>query len=131
MRYTFDRAFKVVTMLVCAIVSARLRDGAALPVATPSTLPAPSSEAFYLAAVADFPSDLTECKDWNYKRAKALMAILCVQYSDITKLHTHLGDYGTLSFNDGYYDESRWPAMGEIEREERRRLVSRMASGPG
>jgi hypothetical protein len=83
-----------------------------------------NSEDYNRLAVDVFPQ-LSEARDFNYKRGKALLAILCIQYGDIVNLETHLGDYMTLSMNDGFYDESRWPeGIFEPEIQERRRLVS-------
>jgi hypothetical protein len=121
-RYTHDRAFYIVTMTVCAIVSARLRDGAKLSTTLPANLG--PSENYNRLAVDAFPP-LIEARCFNYKRGKALLAVLCVQYGDIANLETHLGDYLTLSMNEGFYDESRWPrGLSEPEIQERRRLVS-------
>jgi hypothetical protein len=113
-------------MLVCAIVSARVRNGATLPSHRPNTSdPLPTSESFYRPAIKAFPSSLSDATDFNYLRAKSLMAILCAQYGDVRGLHTHLGDYGTLSMNEGFYDEQGWPVdLTEVDKQERRRLVS-------
>ncbi|KAL7424630.1 hypothetical protein Q5752_000314 [Cryptotrichosporon argae] len=122
--YTAHRPFFVTTMVVCAVVSARLRHGAGLPHAhtDPETI-VPSTEAFYAAAVNAFPKDLSTAREFEYKRAKALLAIFCLQQTDIVSLHTHLGDYVTLSMNDGFYDEARWPInLPQSEVQERRRL---------
>ncbi len=128
LRYTTDQAFYVVTMVVCAIVSARLRDGAVLPASlsesSSSMSTVPSSEDFYQLAVDAFPPNLSNARGFDYKRAKALMAILSVQYGDVANLHTHMGDYVTLTLNDSWYDEGRWPGfLTPIQIEEWRRLV--------
>ena len=134
-RYTVERDFYVVVMAVCAIVSARLRHGVEMPQTShPPLGPSPSSPSsgtFYHLAINAFPSSLTSpcANTFNYKRAKALLAIACVQYGDIASLNLHLGDYVTLSHADGFYDETRWPTdLKEPEIQERRRLVSHCAS---
>ncbi len=115
-------------MAVCAIVSARLRDGAVLTYpldpSCSSSADRPSSEDFYRASIEAFPVNLTHAKAFDYKRAKALLAILCIQYGDVAQHHTHLGEYLVLASNDGFHDETRWPGgLKEPDLQERRRLV--------
>lgn len=126
-RYMTDRGFYVVVMAVCAIVSSRLLHGARLPTSPSHHDTYPASEVFYQLALDAFPHNLSTATAFNYKRAKALLAIASVQYGNAAELHTQLGDYGTLTWNDGFYDESRWaPGLREPEIQERRRLVSYM-----
>ncbi|TYJ57640.1 hypothetical protein B9479_001722 [Cryptococcus floricola] len=125
-------AFHALTMSVCALASARLRDGAPTSpnhrtAAAPNPLEAdgaqPTSEQFYQAAVASFPRDLTKAMDFDYKRAKPLLATLAIQYGDIPSVHAHVGDYMTMCAIDGFHNECRWPCdLNEIEVQERRRL---------
>ncbi|OXG52380.1 nuclear protein [Cryptococcus neoformans] len=124
--YTTYPAFHALTMSVCAIASARLRDGA-VPSPNSSTptsdSPPPTSETFYQAAVASYPRDITTASDFDYKRAKPLLATLAIQYGQIPAVHAHIGDYMTLCAIDGFHNESRWPNdLNEIEVQERRRL---------
>ncbi|WVQ71063.1 hypothetical protein IAR50_000588 [Cryptococcus sp. DSM 104548] len=128
-------AFHALTMSVCALASARLRDGAPTspnarsalasnPLEAPSAgRPQPTSEQYYQAAIASFPRDLTKAMDFDYKRAKPLLATLAIQYGDIPSVHAHVGDYMTMCAIDGFHNESRWPSdLNEIEVQERRRL---------
>ena len=116
---------------MCAIVAARIRDGAVSSLDSPHSPPsllasAPTSEVFHSAAISSIPRNLSSAKEFDYRRAKALLGILCVQYADIVNLHTHLGDYFTLSLGTGFYDEERWPQdLTEPEIQEWRRLVSK------
>ena len=114
-------------MAVCAIVSARLRDGAGshyLP-DHPSSTTYPTSEAFYTASAGAFPHNLSLATAFDFKRAKALLAILCIQYGNVADHNTHLGEYLVLASNDGFHDETRWPmGLTQPEMEERRRVVS-------
>lgn len=124
--YTTYPAFHALTMSVCAIASARLRDGAvpsphsSTPTSDP---PPPTSEIFYQAAVSSYPRDIATASDFDYKRAKPLLATLAIQYGQIPAVHAHIGDYMTLCAIDGFHNESRWPNdLNEIEVQERRRL---------
>lgn len=143
-----DRPFFACVMALCALTSARLRDGACLPnhsqvdprlnessplygyVGRPSADPeyknhSAASEDFYLAACEAIPRDPTRATDFNYKRAKTHLALLCIQYGDVRQLMVHLHDYLTASALDGFHLESRWPVgLTEIEIQERRRMVS-------
>ena len=111
-------------MAVCAIVSARFRNGVSPPGFT-FLLTAPS-EAFAKAATDAFPTRLTDAKGFEYMRAKALLAILYIQYGSVMEHRTHLGEYVVLVSNNGFYDETRWDdGLREPELQERRRVVSR------
>jgi hypothetical protein len=116
-------------MAVCAIVVGRQR----VPADSKSpchqtTSPrsqAPPPQAFHQAAVGAFPRDLSSAQGFEYKRAKVLLAIACIQSGAILDHQTHLGEYVVLSCNDGFQDEARWEkGLTEIQRQERRRLVS-------
>lgn len=127
-------------MSLCALTAARIRDGASLPShpITKYMTSVPSevfnqavSRSLYRIPQADlqaqdaFPTDLGAATEFEYKRAKSNMALLCIQYGDTKGLQRHLGDYCTLSAMDGFHLESRWPAgLSMIEVQERRRLVS-------
>lgn len=117
--YERDRAFFAFVMAVCAITSARMRDG----VGTPLPPDAPLSEAFFDAALSAFPADLTAATDFDYKRAKAILAILSLQYGQVRQLSVHLGDYMTMCAADGFHNENRWPPnLPVTEIQERRRV---------
>ena len=109
-------------MTVCAIVAARIRDGA-----QGYTAPAdsPASEVFARAASRAFPSSLTHAVGFECLRAKALLAILYIQYADVTAHRAHLSEYVALCTDMDFYDEAKWAVgMGPPELEERRRVVS-------
>jgi hypothetical protein len=112
-------------MAVCAIVVAR--QGHTTESQSPH-LQTLSSKGFYQAAVAAFPTDLSKAQGFEFKRAKVLMAIACIQYGAILEHQTHLGEYVVLACNDGFQDEARWErGLTEIQRQERRRLVCSLA----
>lgn len=110
-------------MTLCAIVTARFRNGAiSLPL---PSLDSPPSEQFAMAAIKAFPRNLAEARGFEYLRAKALLAILHIQYGNTMEHRTQLGEYFVLVSNDGFSDETRWSMdLGEEEQQERRRLVS-------
>jgi hypothetical protein len=130
-RYIRDRPFFATVMAMCALISARLRDGASLHDTDFPTISnnGPRSEDFYNAAVGAIPRDLSLAIDFHYKRAKTHLALLCIQYGEVRHMHTHLGDYHTMNAIDGFHNEARWPAeLDEIEKQERRRLARPMCN---
>ncbi|OCF56638.1 hypothetical protein L486_05492 [Kwoniella mangroviensis CBS 10435] len=122
--YTRSRSFNCLIMSVCALASARLRDGAPkychLKYWDPSTS---TSEIFYNSCLSSFPVDLIKAGEFDYKRTKVILSMLCLQYGEIARSIVHIGDYCTLCSLDGFQNESRWPkGLDEIEIQERRRL---------
>lgn len=125
-RYLHDRPFFAATMAVCAMSSARQTDGANIPNFSNDTTPEiPPSQIFYNASVNAIPRDLLRAADFDYKRAKALLTMMCIQYGRVTEVKLHLGELCTMCSLEGFHSESRWPpGLNAIEVEERRRLVS-------
>jgi hypothetical protein len=117
-----DQKLFAATIAVCALVSARVRDGAVTnPKWDISTLQETSSEAFYVEAAKQ--AVLGKVPDLNLMRANAVLAIAAIQNGNIRDMHLHLGRYHTLVAMDGLHDETNWPKQtGLIEVEERRRL---------
>jgi len=114
-------------MAVCALASARVRDGAVtnLPPSTSVLLADARPEVFHAAAEAAFPSKLVDAQEFDYLRASGLLALLAIQNGQTKFMHQHLGNYMTLVALEGLHDEARWPqSIRGVEREERRRLVS-------
>lgn len=103
-------------MTVCAIVSARLRNGASIIAPL-----GPPSETFAQAAKDALPNSM---QGFEYMRAKALLAILYIQYGDVKEHRTHLGEYVAMVSDNEFHDEKKWERVGEIGNQERRRLVS-------
>ncbi len=114
-------------MSICALASARARDGAVFSERWDlDTLREPSSEVFFDAAGRTIPKDLTTAPTFNYMRACALLAITAIQYGQVRVMHQYIGLYHTLVAMDGLQDELNWAKqMSIVEREERRRLVGR------
>jgi hypothetical protein len=83
-----------------------------------------SPEVFYAQAKAQL-YNIGASADIDTLRAHAILAIASIQNGKIKDMHLHLGMYHTLVAMDALHDESNWPKdLGNIEREERRRLVS-------
>ncbi|KAI1264360.1 hypothetical protein F5Y18DRAFT_436748 [Xylariaceae sp. FL1019] len=121
--YTSNRPLFISTMVVCALVAGRVRDGS---VTNPRwdlvSLQGLDPDVFFhetqrqLAAVGDQ-------FDIHIVRAHALVAIAAIQNGRIRDLHKHLGIYHMLVDMYGLHDEANWPVgIGLIEREERRRV---------
>ncbi|OBT55252.1 hypothetical protein VE04_04671 [Pseudogymnoascus sp. 24MN13] len=112
-------------MAICALASARARDGALLPGQwEPSHFRHPSSESFYSAARDVTPHlNLSAMEGINWMRMCALLSLLGIQNGNINVMHQYLGLYHTLAAIDGLHDEKNWPKdISIIEIEERRRL---------
>lgn len=110
---------------MCALASARARDGALFPGRwIPSYFRQPSSESFYAAARDAIPRDLSAMRGLDWMRTCALLALFGIQVGKIEIMHQYLGLYHSLVAMDGLHDEKNWPKeIGIVEIEERRRLV--------
>lgn len=122
--YLTDRAYYASVMSMCALASARARDGALYSNKwAPDALREPSSEAFCAAAESALPKDAPLTQSLDYMRACALLAINFIQYGDSPKMHYYLGLYNTFVAVGGLHDEANWPKpMDYVQMEERRRL---------
>ncbi|KFY39550.1 hypothetical protein V495_05891 [Pseudogymnoascus sp. VKM F-4514 (FW-929)] len=124
-RYLSDRGLFAVVMAICALASARARDGALIPGQwAASHFNHPSSESFYSAARDVTPHlDLSAMEGIDWMRMCALLSLLGIQDGNINVMHQYLGLYHTLAAMDGLHDEKNWPKdIGIVEIEERRRL---------
>lgn len=115
-------------MAACAMASARIRDGAFDRFPNPPVFPIETavglSEEFYRAAIRAIPVDLSVATEFNYKKAKALLCAVAIQFGYARTFSAHLGDYITMCSIDGFHHEHRWPSgLSAIETQERRRLV--------
>ena len=122
--YLTNRSFFAVTMAMCALCQARVRDGAVFSSRWDlTTLKETSSETLYAAsenAIARAGADNTNL---DYLRAYAVLSIAAIQYGDPRKMRYYLGLYHTAVEIDRLHDETSWPPhLGVIETEERRRL---------
>ncbi|QDS74060.1 hypothetical protein FKW77_009334 [Venturia effusa] len=111
-----------VTMAMCALASARARDGAIITNQWDlSALSKTSSEAFFAAAESVLPKG--PVTDFNFMRAYALLSITAIQYGKPQTMFYYLGLYHTCIEIDGLHDEANWSKdAGIVALEERRRL---------
>jgi hypothetical protein len=121
--YTQERSLYCVTVAVCALVSARVRDGAVFnPRWDVRALHEPQPDVYYTEAVQQV-TDICPRSDLNTLRARAILALAAIQNGNIRDMHEHLGRYHTIVAMEGLHDEVNWPKeMGVVETEERRRL---------
>ncbi|EME42999.1 hypothetical protein DOTSEDRAFT_88987 [Dothistroma septosporum NZE10] len=121
--YLTDRALYVVTMAVCSLVSARVRDGAVFSAGwdLPS-LQEPPPHVYHDEAIRNLDAD-SAAGCLNTLRSHAILALFSIQEGRVRDMHEHLGRYHTIVAVGGLHDELNWPkTAGIIEREERRRL---------
>lgn len=113
-------------MAICAIASARARDGALFPGRwDQERFKNPSSEAFFAAAKEVMQQDLSSMRGLDWMRTCALLALYGIQVGNIDVMHQYLGVYHSLVSMDKLHDEKNWPKnIGIVETELRRRLVS-------
>lgn len=134
--YRSDWAVFVATMSVSALTAGWLNSGISMPIPFDLNDIRPKAAAIssecYAAAVKAMPSDITNATDYfQAMKASAILASVCLQNEDMKKTVAHLGDYISLSVMHGFYTEANWPVhLTDIERQERRRLVSIVFSFP-
>lgn len=123
--YHRDRLFHAVTMAVCALVSGRVTCGAVTNpqwASRQQDLMATPPYRFYQKAQEEVilnPQDAS----LNSLRTHAVLAIAAIQFGNTSDMHYHMGMYHTLAAMGRWHNEDEWPsAIGNIEREERRRL---------
>lgn len=122
--YLKDRALFATVMSICALCSARIRDGALPPGRWDQTyFSQPSAEFFLLAARDVLPSELADLRGMDYMRCCAMLALYGIQVGRTEIMHQYLGLYHSLIAMDGMHDEKNWPDTGIVELELRRRLV--------
>lgn len=121
--YNSDSSLFSVTMAVCALVSARVRDGAVFnPRWKINELQRIEPEAYYNEAIRHVGGDGPK-SDINTLRTHAILALAAIQEGKVRDMHAHLGRYHTVVATDGLHDESNWPKdIGVVEIQERRRL---------
>ncbi|KAL5334130.1 fungal-specific transcription factor domain-containing protein [Aspergillus crustosus] len=124
MDYLHDEGLFASTMSMCALASARARDGALYSSRWGSRLHAiPPSEIFWAAAKESIPRDLAQAKGTEYLRTCAILSIASIQNGQIQGMQQYLGMYHTLAGMDGLHDEKMWPKdLDPITVEVRRRL---------
>jgi len=111
-------------MAMCALASARIRDGA-----EPSRIseairtPSASSEVFFTAAKSVFTSDLDKLRGFDFVRACTLLSLTSIQYGQSLDVQQYSGIGSTLISMQRFYDEKYWPSgLEESEKETYRRV---------
>ena len=128
--YRSDWGVFVVTMAVCALTAGRLYCGVPLPkhlqLSDVRARAAALSAQCYTAAVEAMPRGIAGASDYyQAMRASFLLASVCLQDGQMSSAISHSSDYTALSTMHGFHSEAKWPAhLSEIEKQERRRLVS-------
>ena len=125
MDYLHDEGLFASTMAMCALASARARDGALYTMRwDPHQLASPPSEVFCTAAKESIPRDLANARSTEYMRACAILSIASIQHGQIHGMQQYLGIYHTLATMEGLQDEKFWPKdLDPISVEIRRRMV--------
>lgn len=111
-------------MAMCALASARIRDGAQ-PSRIPEAVmkPEASSEVFFTAARSVFTSDLDKLCGFDYVRACTLLSLSSIQYGQSLDVQQYSGIGSTLISMQRFYDEKYWPSgLEESEKETYRRV---------
>lgn len=131
--YLLDQSLFAAIMAMCALASARVRDGATSTIQPGSELLSSSqygAEAFFQCAKAVLPQTLAGARRHGYVKAYVFLALYGVQQSSSEIMHQYLGLYHSLMALHGLHDEKNWSSeLGIIETEERRRLVSDLIMG--
>ncbi|KAL4793114.1 hypothetical protein BDV19DRAFT_232982 [Aspergillus venezuelensis] len=124
LEYLHDDGLFASTMAMCALASARARDGALYSTRWGyHQLASPPSEVFWAAAKESIPRDLATAKGTEYMRACAILSIASIQHGQIAVMQQYLGFYHTLATMEGLQDEKFWPKdLDLVTVEIRRRL---------
>ncbi|KAI6794186.1 hypothetical protein KC361_g5737 [Hortaea werneckii] len=122
--YLTDRSLFSSVAAMCALASARARDGAVYtPTWDLASLSQPTSEALLAAAVEALPKDAPLTQDFNYMRACVIISITYIQYGRMAESQYYLNTYHSFVAVGSLHDEHEWPPHeGRVEIEERRRL---------
>lgn len=134
-RYRSNWGAFIVTMAMCALSAGKLADGSVQ--ASSSSLKARaaslSSECYHAAVQAVHRDDDFDLGDGRHVvpllKARALLSSTCMQAGNLNAALAHNGEYSIVSALAGFHDEANWPSdLTEIQRQERRRLVSATVS---
>jgi hypothetical protein len=122
--YATNRPLFASVLAMCALSSARVRDGALYTGKwDANSLQSPSSEELFEAAREAVPHDASLTQDFDYARCYALLAITSIQYGDTPRMNYYIGLCQGFISVGMLHDEGNWPAgLNHVELEERRRL---------
>jgi len=119
-----NRAVYAALTSLCALVIARVRDGASER-SKQYTLQLESltSECFFAAAEKALPMTASLTGELGYMQAYILLSITSIQYGDSSQARYHLNLYHNCIAVNLLHNEEEWPRdLSIVEREERRRL---------
>lgn len=84
-----------------------------------------SPEMFFAAAEEALPTNILPCREFDFLRGYALLALASLQDAKIRTMQMYIGHYFTILAINRWHNEGNWPEdMQASEREEWRRLVS-------
>lgn len=111
-------------MALCALTSARIRDGAYVGQIPDSLRKSEiSSEIFFTAAKESLNRDYRLMNNFDYIRACTFLSVASIQYGHSTDVQQYLGKAWTLAAMQRFYDEKHWPTtLDDAEREIYRRV---------
>lgn len=119
-----NRAFCASVASMCALVTARVRDGATDKSKRDALFPeGHSSESFFAAAEKALPVTTALTREVGYMQAYVLLSITSIQYGDSVKARYYLNLYHNCVAVGLLHNEEEWPrGLSTDEVEERRRL---------
>lgn len=122
--HLIDRPFYAAVTSVCALVTARVRDGA-IDGSKRYTLQLDgrSSESFFAAAAKALPTTAAMIGELGYMQAYVLLSITSIQNGDSIKARYYLNLYHNCVAVGLLHNEEEWPrGLSTSETEDRRRL---------
>lgn len=119
-----NRSFYAAVISTCALVIARVRDGATDNMKRDAlSLEGRSSESFFAAATKALPATAALTGELGYMQAYMLLSITSIQYGDSLKARYYLNLYHNCVAVGLLHNEEEWPhGLSTDEIEERRRL---------
>lgn len=128
--YLTDRSFFACVMAICALTSARIRDGAVMPGRWGAhhfddLTPKLFADAARKVTDMDVNSEtMCDC-GLDTMRTLALLALYSLQNGSLREMRAYLYTYRIIVEEDQLYDEENWPqGISIVDIEMRRRLVS-------
>lgn len=119
-----NRPFYTAVVSLCALIVARVRDGA-IETSKRDALPLEGrpSEFFFAAATKALPASAALTREIEYMQAYVLLSITSIQYGESVKARYYLNLYHNCVAVGLLHNEEEWPSgLSVDEIEERRRL---------
>lgn len=112
-------------MALCAVSAQTAALNAVFDDTLLENLSIPDGEVYFSEAVSRIPHRIvqSEMHNLDYLRSFGLLAVYSLQRGNHNDLHRYLGLYHALVAQQGFHDESRWPAnLSLLDIDDRRRL---------